>query len=148
MLLNASNEGVPPSFPCSSPGSSKPGQRGLMELMDCRMHDGADGTVMRSNTHRAERLADLIRQELGELIEYEIKDPRVGLVAVTAVEVAENLRRVRVLVRVPGDASEQQTSLQRLAAAQSFLRYQLAQRLGLRHTPEISLHLDKTPGGE
>ena len=103
---------------------------------------------MRSNTHRAERLADLIRQELGELIEYEIKDPRVGLVAVTAVEVAENLRRVRVLVRVPGDASEQQTSLQRLAAAQSFLRYQLAQRLGLRHTPEISLQLDKTPGGE
>ena len=103
---------------------------------------------MRSNTHRAERLTDLIRQELGELIEYEIKDPRVGLVTVTAVEVAENLRRVRVLVRVPGDEGEQQTSLQRLGAAQSFLRHELAQRLGLRHTPEISLHLDKTPDGE
>jgi ribosome-binding factor A len=108
----------------------------------------AGGTVMRNNTHRAERLADLIRRELGELIEYEIKDPRVGLVAVTAVQVAENLHRVRVFVRVPGDESEQQASLQRLTAAQSFLRHELAQRLGLRHTPEIFLHLDKTPGGE
>jgi ribosome-binding factor A len=96
------------------------------------------------NTHRTERLADLIRQELGELIEYEIKDPRVGLVTVAGVEVAENLRRVRVMVRVPGDESEQQASLRRLAAAQGFLRYQLAQRLSLRRTPEISLHLDKT----
>ena len=103
---------------------------------------------MRNNTHRAERLADLIRQELGELIEYEIKDPRVGIVAVTAVEVAENLRRVRVLVRVPGDENQQQASLEKLAAAQGFLRYELGQRLGLRHIPEISLHLDKTPGGE
>jgi ribosome-binding factor A len=96
------------------------------------------------NTHRAERLADLIRQELGELIEYEIKDPRVGLVTVAAVQVAENLRRVRVMVRVPGDASEQQVSLRRLEAAQGFLRHELAQRLSLRHTPEISLHLDNT----
>lgn len=103
---------------------------------------------MRNNTHRAERLADLIRQELGELIEYEIKDPRVGLVAVTAVEVAENLRRVHVLVRASGDERQQQTSLARLAAAQSFLRHELGQRLGLRHIPEISLHLDKTPGCE
>lgn len=100
---------------------------------------------MRSNPHRAERLADLIRQELGELIEYEIKDPRVGLVTVTAVDVADNLRRVRVLVRAPGSESEQQTSLRRLVAAQSFLRHQLSQRLGLRHTPEISLYLDKSP---
>jgi ribosome-binding factor A len=103
---------------------------------------------MRNNTHRAERLSDLIRQEIRELIEYEIKDPRVGLVAVTAVDVAANLRRVRVLVRVSGDESEQQTSLRRLAAAQSFLRYSLAQRLGLRYTPEISLYLDKTACGE
>ena len=103
---------------------------------------------MRNNAHRAERLADLIRQELGELIEYEIKDPRVDLVTVTAVDVAANLRWVRVFVRVPGDMNEQQTSLQRLTTAQSFLRYELAQRLGLRHTPEISLYLDKTPGGE
>lgn len=117
--------------------------------MDLRMATGgADGSVMRNHTHRVERLADLIRQELSELIEYEIKDPRVGLATVASVDVAENLRRVRVWVRVPGDESEQQTSLRRLVAAQSFLRYELAQRLGLRHTPEISLYLDRTSGDE
>ncbi len=103
---------------------------------------------MRNNTHRAERLADRIRQELGELIEYEIKDPRVSLVTVTSVEVAENLRRVRVLIRIPGDDGERQSSLTRLLAAQRFLRHELAQRLALRYPPEISLHLDSTPGGE
>lgn len=115
--------------------------------MVCWMGDRCGEPVM-PNMHRAERLADLIRRELGELIEYEIKDPRVGLVTVTAVEVAENLRRVRVLIRIPGDENEKQTSLKRLATAQSFLRHELSQRLGLRHTPEISLHLDRTPGGE
>ena len=99
---------------------------------------------MRDRSHRVERLADLIRQELRELIEYEVKDPRVGLATVAAVELSENLRRVRVLVRVPGDDPLKQTSLAGLTAAQSFLRHQLAQRLALRHTPAISFQLDQT----
>ena len=103
---------------------------------------------MRDHTHRAERLADLIRQELTELIEYEVKDPRVGLATVAAVELSENLRRVRVLVRVPGDDPQRQTSLAGLTAAQSFLRVQLAHRLALRHTPAISFQLDQTQTSE
>ena len=99
---------------------------------------------MRERSHRVERLADLIRQELTELIEYEVKDPRVGLPSVAAVELSENLRRVRVLVRVPGDDPQMQTSIAGLMAAQSFLRRQLAQRLALRHTPAISFQLDQT----
>ena len=99
---------------------------------------------MRDRSHRVERLADLIRQELAELIEYEVKDPRVGLASVTAVELSENLRRVRVVVRVSGDDPLKQTSLAGLEAAQSFLRRQLAQRLALRHTPAISFQLDQT----
>lgn len=103
---------------------------------------------MRNNTHRAEQLADRIRQELGELIEYEIKDPRVGLVTVAAVEVAGNLRRAHVFIRILGDDGERQSSFSRLVAAHGFLRHELAQRLALRYPPEISLHLDRTPGGE
>lgn len=99
---------------------------------------------MRDHTHRTERLADAIRQELGELIEYEVKDPRVGFATVTAVELSENLRRVRVLVRVPGDEQQKRTSLARLAAAEGFLRHELALRLALQHTPAISFHLDQT----
>ena len=100
--------------------------------------------AMRARTHRGERLADQIRQELTELIEYEIKDPRVGLASVTAVELSENLRRVRVMVRVRGDDPQRETSLVGLEAARSFLRRELAQRLALRFSPAISFHLDLT----
>ena len=103
---------------------------------------------MRGRTHRVERLADLIRQELTELIEYEVKDPRVGLASVTAVELSENLRRARVLVRVPGDDPQRETSLAGLEAAQNFLRRELAHRLALQHTPAISFHLDQTQTNE
>lgn len=99
---------------------------------------------MRARTHRAERLADLIRQELTELIEYEVKDPRVGWATVAAVELSENLRKVRVWIRVPGDNPQRRTTLAGLTAAQSFLRLQLAQRLALRHTPAIAFELDRT----
>ncbi|OFV95515.1 MAG: ribosome-binding factor A [Acidobacteria bacterium RIFCSPLOWO2_02_FULL_61_28] len=103
---------------------------------------------MRARTHRVERLADLIRQELTELIEYEVKDPRVGLASVTAVDLSENLRRVRVLVRVPGDDPQRETSLVGLEAAEGFLRRELAHRLALRHTPAISFYLDQTQRDE
>lgn len=99
---------------------------------------------MRARTHRAERLADVIRQELTELIEYELKDPRVGSATVAAVELSENLRTVRVWVRVSGDPEQRQTSLAGLTAAQGFLRRQLAQRLALRHTPAITFQWDPT----
>ena len=99
---------------------------------------------MRDHTHRGERLAGAIRQELRELIEYEVKDPRAGFATVTAVELSNNLRKARVLVRLPGNDQEKQASLARLAAAQSFLRGELAQRLALQHTPAISFHLDRT----
>ena len=103
---------------------------------------------MRDRTHRVERLADAIRQELGELIEYEVKDPRVGFATVLAVELSENLRRVRVLVRVPGDEQQKRTSLARLTAAEGFLRHELALRLALQHTPAISFHVDRTETSE
>ena len=103
---------------------------------------------MRDHTYRTERLADAIRQELGELIEYEVKDPRVGFATVTAVEFSENFRRVRVLVRVPGDEQQRRTSVARLEAAEGFLRRELALRLALQHTPAISFHLDQTLASE
>src|SRR3989338_11087755 len=72
--------------------------------------------AMRARTHRVERLADLIRQELTELIEYEVKDPRGGLASVPAVQLSEILRQDRVLVRVPGDDPQRETSLVGLEA--------------------------------
>lgn len=98
----------------------------------------------REHSPRAARVADLIRRELGELLKREVKDPRVGFVTVTRVEVTRDLRLARVAVSVLGDAARQKESLAGLAAAQGFLRRELAHRLGLRHTPEIRFHPDQT----
>lgn len=99
---------------------------------------------MKNRGRRAGQLAELIRKELGKLLEYEVKDPRVGFATVTFVELSGDLRTARVSVSVPGDEQQKQESLQGLTAAQSFLRHQLGQRLGLRHTPEVWFSLDQT----
>ena len=98
---------------------------------------------MRDRTRRAERLADLLRQDLGELLQYEVKDPRVGFSTVTAVEVSEDQRVARVSVSAPGNEEQKLQTLEGLTAAQGFLRRQLAQRLRLRHTPALSFQLDR-----
>ena len=103
---------------------------------------------MRDHSHRTERVADLIRQELGQLLEREVKDPRVGFVTVTKVEVTRDLHNARVGVTILGDEAQKKESLAGLAAAQKFLRYELAQRLGLRYTPALEFHLDQSLEGE
>ena len=94
-------------------------------------------------SHRAERVADLIRQELALLLEREVKDPRVGFVTVTRVAIPRDLRTARVFVTILGDEQQKKDSLKGLAAAQGFLRRELAQRLGLRHTPSLEFQLDQ-----
>ena len=98
---------------------------------------------MRDRSRRAVRMADLIRQELGLLLEHEVKDPRVGFATVVFVEMSPDLQRARVVVSIPGNEEQRQQSLEGLQAAQNFLRYQLAHRLGLRHVPTVSFHLDR-----
>jgi len=99
---------------------------------------------MKERSRRAERLADLIREELGNLLEYEVKDPRIGFATVIAVRLSGDLRTAVVLVSVLGDAEQKQESLKGLAAAQGFLRRQLARRLGLRYAPAVTFRLDRT----
>lgn len=99
---------------------------------------------MREHARRAERIAALIREELGELLEHEVKDPRIGFVTVTAVHVSADLRAARVSVSILGDPSQKQRSLEGLAAARNYLRHQLAQRLGLRYAPTVTFDLDRT----
>ncbi|MBI2818693.1 MAG: 30S ribosome-binding factor RbfA [Acidobacteria bacterium] len=101
-------------------------------------------TPQREHSHRAERVADVIRRELGGLLEREVKDPRVGFVTVTHVEVTRDLRSARVAVTILGDEPQEKESLMGLAAAQGFLRHELAQRLGLRRAPELQFYLDRT----
>jgi ribosome-binding factor A len=99
---------------------------------------------VRQPSHRTERVADLVRQELGQLLEHEVKDPRVGFVTVTNVTVTRDLRTARIGVTILGDEKQRRQSLEGLAAAQGFLRHELAVRLRLRYTPALIFELDRS----
>ena len=93
---------------------------------------------------RPARVAEGLRGVLAELlIRGEIKDPRVGFVTVTGVQVSADLAHARVRVSVMGSEDEKAKSLAGLESAARFLRSQLARELSLRVTPELRFELDR-----
>ena len=100
---------------------------------------------MHAPGHRQERLADQIRIEVAEMIEGELKDPRIGLGTVTRVELSPDLRHGRVLVSVMGNEKEQKETLAGLTSALGYVRHELGRRLRLRRVPELTFVLDGGP---
>jgi ribosome-binding factor A len=92
---------------------------------------------------RPARLGEAIREEVSQMVAYELKDPRLGLVTVTRVEVSPDLSHARVHVGILGDAAERKKSLEALHRAAGFVRRELAQRLGIRQVPEVDFRFDK-----
>jgi len=94
--------------------------------------------------HRAERVADRVRRELARLIHEELRDPRIGFVTLTDVDLSPDLRHARVFVTVMGDENRDAT-LEALNHAVPFLRRSLARKASLRFTPQLRFFRD---GGE
>ncbi|HKW41392.1 MAG TPA: 30S ribosome-binding factor RbfA [Gemmatimonadales bacterium] len=99
--------------------------------------------MKRRASHRPERVAEAIRQTVAAFLTSAVRDPRVGFVTVTAVEVSADLAHARVRVSVMGTEQEKATSLEGVASAARFLRAQLARELSLRVTPELRFELDR-----
>lgn len=95
-------------------------------------------------SRRTEQVGDLIKEELSRLLEREVKDPRIGFVTLTEVDVSPDLRLARVYFSVLGDELMMQESLAALARARGFLRRELSQRLALRCVPELQFQLDRS----
>jgi ribosome-binding factor A len=95
-------------------------------------------------TKRIARLNEQLKREIAELVRTDVRDPRVGLVSVTAVQVATDLGSARVFVRVLGGDRERAESLEGLEAAAPFLRRALGQILHIRRIPELRFHEDRT----
>ncbi|HEX5716951.1 MAG TPA: 30S ribosome-binding factor RbfA [Thermoanaerobaculia bacterium] len=94
-------------------------------------------------TRRTERVSDLLRAELSDLILREIKDPRIRLVSLTGVEVTSDLRRATVRVSALGDDAQREEAVEALRHARGFLRTELSHRLRTRVTPELIFELDR-----
>ncbi|SRR5579871_4622916 len=87
--------------------------------------------------HRTERVSESIREELEELIGYEMSDPRVGPANVAEVHISPDFRHAHVQLLLGGTAEEQSATLEALDHGKQFLRHQLAERLQLFRTPDL-----------
>ncbi len=96
----------------------------------------------RGQKYHRERLGEALREEIETIVEGELGDPRIGLVSVSSVTLAEDSRSARVLVTVEGDEEEADRSLEGLRAAVGFIRREAAERLHLRRAPELFFQLD------
>lgn len=93
---------------------------------------------------RVEKLQELIKQEMSKMLLREIKDPRIGFVTVTDVEVTGDLREAKIYVSIMGGDEQIQSSLEGLHSALGFIRREIGKRIRLRFTPEISFALDNS----
>lgn len=94
------------------------------------------------NKLRIEKLQELIKQEMSKMLLKEIKDPRIGFVTVTDVEMTGDLREAKIYISVMGGEEQVKSSLEGLNSALGFVRREIGQRIRLRFTPEISFALD------
>jgi len=100
-------------------------------------------------SQRTDRLDSQIRQELMDLLQREMKDPRVGFVTITRVETARDLGSARIWVSILGTEEERDRSMKALGVATPWLRRRLAERLTLRSVPQLSLrHDDSIEAGD
>lgn len=98
---------------------------------------------MKRSSHRPEQVAETIRQVVAEALAREIRDPRVGRVTVTSVQVSKDLSHARVMVVVGGDDEERVRAMEGMASASGFLRSRVARVLATRITPELAFELDR-----
>jgi len=92
---------------------------------------------------RAERTADTLREEIAQIVGYELEDPRLTMVTVTDVRLSADKRAARVYVTIAGDENEHKAALAALKHAAPFVRKQLGLSLNLPRTPEIYFVRDR-----
>lgn len=92
--------------------------------------------------YRPRRVAELIKKEVSQMLQQEIKDPRIGFVTITDVEVSEDLRHAKVFVSVLDADETKEETMEGLENAVGYVRRELGQRIRLRHTPEILFRYD------
>lgn len=93
-------------------------------------------------SHRPERIAEAIKKEIADLLRNEIKDPRVGFVTITGVEVTKDLSFAKIFISVMGSEEQRAETLSTLQKAAGYMRSEIGRRIKVRHAPEIIFKLD------
>lgn len=94
--------------------------------------------------HRPEKVREFIKEQVSEIIQHRLKDPRIGFVSVTDVEVSLDLRHAKIFVSVLGNEQAKADTMAGLESAIGYVRGELGRRLQMRFTPEILFRLDES----
>lgn len=86
---------------------------------------------------RVEKVQELIRQEVGKIILHDLKNPKIGFVTVTSVEMSSDLRHGKIFISLYGDDETQKKTWLALLKSLPFIRHEIGQRVHLRYTPEL-----------
>ncbi|MGI4758154.1 MAG: 30S ribosome-binding factor RbfA [Janthinobacterium lividum] len=98
----------------------------------------------RAREHHRNRVQETLREEIGVIIDGELSDPRIGSTVVTEVALEPGGKSGHVYIAVNGDEAEEDRTLEGLMAARGFIRAQLLDRMGVRHLPDLSFHIDRS----
>jgi ribosome-binding factor A len=93
---------------------------------------------------RAERVSDQIKREVSQIIERLLKDPGIGFVTITDVEMTDDLREAKIFYSVLGNEQKKRDTKIALGRATSFIQAEIGKRIRIKHTPIISFQYDKS----
>lgn len=93
---------------------------------------------------RVEKVQEFIKQEVSNIILQELKDPRIGFVTVTRVEVSSDLRYAKIYLSLMGSEEQKTATWEGLQHSLGYIRSEIGKRIRLRFTPELSLHRDES----
>lgn len=95
-------------------------------------------------TRRTRQVGEMLREELSDIIRREVKDPRIGFMSITSVDVPPDLRTARVYVSVLGSDEEREKTLEALRSASGYIRRILKPRLRMRQIPDLEFRDDRS----
>lgn len=98
----------------------------------------------RARKYHQDRVAETLRDEISTMIQGELSDPRIGSAHVTEVVLNAGGKSARVYVSNDGLPGDEEPLLEALAAAKGFIRFELKERMGVRHVPELTFHIDRS----
>ncbi len=93
---------------------------------------------------RSEKVQVQLKRELSKILQEDLKDPRIGFVTITRIDLTGDLRYAKVYFSVLGDEKEQRSSVEGIQSAAGYVRRLIGQRLNLKYVPELSFNLDRS----
>ena len=98
----------------------------------------------RARKYHQDRVAETLREEIGAMIEGELSDPRISFAYISQVVLNPGGKSALIYVAVDGGPEEEEQTIEGLMAARGYIRHELLERMGVRHVPDLSFHIDRS----